>query len=65
MIEIVGVNEGKEYEAALHLRERIVAVRPELSQHQDDHIKILVGLKLYGHRIEDIDLFVIGHFSEP
>lgn len=65
MIEIVGVNEGKEYEAALHLRERIVAVWPELSQHHDDHIKIFVGLKLYGHGIEDIDLVVIGHFSEP
>jgi len=65
MIEIVGVNEGKEYEAAVHLRSRILTVWPDLSQHQDDHIKIFVGLKLYGHSIEDIDLLVIGQFSEP
>ena len=30
-----------------------------------DHVKIFVGLKLYGHRIEDIDLVVIGHFAKP
>lgn len=65
MIELVGVGEGKEYEAALHLRKLVLAVWPDLSQHPDDHVKIFVGLKLYGHPIEDIDLFVVGHFSEP
>lgn len=65
MIEIVGVNEGKEYEAAVHIRDRILAVWPDLSQHRDVHIKIFVGLKLYGQPIEDIDILVIGHFSEP
>ena len=62
MIELVGVGEGQEYEAALHLRKQILAVWPDLSQHTDDHVKIFVGLKLYGHPIEDIDLFVVGHF---
>lgn len=65
MIEIIGVGEGQEYEAALHLRKQIIATWPDLSQHPHDHIKIFVGLKLYGHPIEDIDLFVVGHFSEP
>ncbi|MBB6014468.1 hypothetical protein HNR59_003863 [Aquamicrobium lusatiense] len=65
MIELVGVGEGKEYEAALHLRKQLLAVWPDLSQHPDDHVKIFVGLKLYGHPIEDIDLFVVGQFSEP
>lgn len=65
MIEIVGAGEGKEFEAATHLRRQILAVWPDLSQHPDDHIKIFVGLKLYGQAIEDIDLFVVGHFSEP
>ena len=65
MIELVGVGEGQEYEAALHLRKQILAVWPDLSQHTYDHVKIFVGLKLYGHPIEDIDLFVVGHFSEP
>ena len=65
MIELVGVGKGQEYEAALHLRKQLLAVWPDLSQHPDDHVKIFVGLKLYGHPIEDIDLFVVGHFSEP
>ena len=65
MIELVGVSEGKEYEAALHLSKQLLAVWPDLSQNPDDHVKIFVGLKLYGHPIEDIDLFVVGQFSEP
>lgn len=65
MIEIVGANEGQEYEAAVHLRKLILAVWPDLSQHPDDHIKLFVSLKLYGQKYEDIDVFVVGHFSEP
>ena len=65
MIEILGVSEGREFEAATHLCKQILAVWPDISQSRDDHIKIFVGLKLYGHRIEDIDLVVIGHFAEP
>lgn len=65
MIDILGVNEGKEYEAALHLKKQIIAVWPDLSQSQQEHVKIFVGLKLYGHKLEDIDLIVVGHFSRP
>lgn len=65
MIEIVGANEGPEYEAALHMRKQLLKLWPDLSQHQNDHIKIFVSLKLYGQRIEDIDVFIVGHFSEP
>lgn len=65
MIELVGANEGQEYEAALHIRKQILAVWPDLSQHQDDHVKIFVSLKLYGQQHEDIDVLVIGQFSEP
>jgi len=65
MIEIVGANEGQEYEAAVHLRKLILAVWPDLSQHPDDHVKLFVSLKLYGQKYEDIDVFVVGHFSEP
>lgn len=63
MIEILGVNEGKEFEAATHLRRKILAVWPDLAQSPTDHVRIYVGLKLYGHRIEDLDLLVIGHFE--
>ena len=65
MIEIVGANEGQEYEAAVHLRKLILDVWPDLSQHPDDHVKLFVSLKLYGQKYEDIDVFVVGHFSEP
>jgi len=65
MIEIIGVNEGKEFEAAVHLRKQILAVWPDIGQSRHDKIKIFVGLKLYGRRIEDIDLVVIGHLDTP
>jgi len=65
MIEIIGVNEGSEFEAAVHLRKQILAIWPDLGQSQYDKIKIFVGLKLYGRRIEDIDLVVIGHMDTP
>jgi hypothetical protein len=63
VIEILGLNEGKEFEAALHLRKKILAPWPDLSQSETDHVKIFVGLKLYGYRIEDIDLVVLGSFG--
>ena len=65
MIELLGVKEGKEFEAAQHLRRQILAAWPDIGQSAKDHIKIFVGLKLYGYRLEDIDLVVIGHFSAP
>jgi GTPase SAR1 family protein len=65
LIELAGANEGQEYEAALNLRKQILAVWPDLSQNPDDHVKIFVSLKLYGQQYEDIDVFVVGHFSEP
>ncbi len=65
MIEIVGVLDGKEFEAARHIRSKMLAVWPDLSQSRTDHVKIFVGLKLYGYRVEDIDIVIIGHFARP
>lgn len=65
MIDILGVLDGKEYEAARHIRSKMLAVWPDLSQSRTDHVKIFVGLKLYGYRVEDIDIVVIGHFARP
>lgn len=65
MIEILGVLDGKEYEAARHIRSKMLAVWPDLSQSRADHVKIFVGLKLYGYRVEDIDIVVIAHFARP
>ncbi len=65
MIDILGVQEGQEFEAAQHLRKLVLKRWPDLAQSKDDVIKIFVGLKMYGYKIEDLDLIIIGHFSEP
>jgi hypothetical protein len=38
---------------------------PDLAQSKRDVVKIFVGLKLYGYRVEDLDLVVIGSFAAP
>ncbi len=65
MIEIIGVQEGQEYEAALHIRRLLLSVWPDLGQSRRDTVKIFVGFKMYGHSVEDLDLVVIGLFHEP
>jgi hypothetical protein len=37
MIEILGVNEGREFEAAIHLRKKILEVWPDIAQSKIDH----------------------------
>jgi len=51
MIEIVGPREGKEFEAALHFRNQVLARWP-IARSVSDQMKIFVSLKLYGYRIE-------------
>lgn len=65
MIEIFGVTEGEEYAAAVHLREQMVWLWPDLAQDEGDQVKIFVGHKMYGHKIEDLDLVVLANFKEP
>lgn len=64
MIEILGLNEGREFEAAKHLKRKLLDLWPDLNRSRKDIVKIFVGLKLYGHQIEDLDLILIGHFSQ-
>ena len=64
MIEIVGLSEGQEYEAAVHIRRLLLRLWPDLAQSQKDTVRIFVGLKLYGYKVEDLDLVVIGRFSD-
>ena len=63
MILIVGVQEGSEYEAAVHLRRLILNLWPDLAQSRTDIVKIFVGFKMYGYKIEDLDLVVVGSFA--
>ncbi|WP_322886019.1 AAA family ATPase (plasmid) [Sinorhizobium medicae] len=65
MIEIVGVQEGQEHEAALHIRRLLLNVWPDLGQGRRDTVKIFVGFKMYGQSVEDLDLVVVGVFDEP
>lgn len=65
MIEIVGLQEGNEYSAALHLRRLLLNLWPDLGQSKTDVAKIFVGLKIYGQRVEDLDLVVIASFDTP
>jgi len=63
VIQIVGVQEGPEYEAAVHLRRLILNLWPDLAQSRHDIVKIFVGFKMYGYKVEDLDLVVIGSFA--
>ncbi|MGV2113736.1 RNA helicase [Agrobacterium salinitolerans] len=65
MIEIVGVKEGQEFEAALHIRRLLLNVWPDLAQNRRDKVKIFVGFKMYGQAVEDLDLVVVGLLDEP
>ncbi len=65
MILITGVTEGGEHAAAKRLERRMLDLWPDLAQSQDDVVRIFVGLKMHGQKIEDLDLVVIGSFAEP
>jgi hypothetical protein len=63
VIQIVGVQEGSEYDAAVHLRRLMLNLWPDLAQSRSDIVKIFVGFKMYGYKVEDLDLIVIGSFT--
>lgn len=65
MIEILGVNSGQEYEAAVHLRKQMLKLWPDLAQSKDDIVKIFVGFKMYGYKFQDLDIIVVGSFATP
>jgi hypothetical protein len=65
VIEILGVLEGQEYEAALHVRRLLLKLWPDLAQSREDIVKIFVGFKMYGYKVEDLDLIVVGQFASP
>lgn len=65
MIEISGVAEGDEYAAAKRLQRRLLDLWPELARSRTDTVRIFVGLKLHGQKLEDLDLVVVGSFEEP
>ncbi len=64
MIEITGVAEGDEYAAAKRLERRLLDLWPDLARSKSDTVRIFVGLKMHGQKIEDLDLVVIGMFED-
>lgn len=64
MIIISGVTEGDEYAAAKRLERRLLDLWPDLARSKTDHVRIFVGLKMHGQKIEDLDLIVVGKFAE-
>ena len=65
MIEITGVTEGDEYAAAKRLERRMLDLWPDLARSRTDTVRIFVGLKMHGQKLEDLDLVVIGSFETP
>lgn len=63
MIEITGVAEGDEYAAAKRLERRIIDLWPDLARSRTDTVRIFVGLKMHGQKLEDLDLVVVGSFE--
>lgn len=65
MIEITGITEGDEYAAAKRLERRMLDLWPDLARSRTDVVRIFVGLKMHGQKLEDLDLVVIGSFESP
>jgi hypothetical protein len=65
VIEILGVLEGQEHEAAVHVRRLLLKLWPDLAQSREDIVKIFVGFKMYGYKVEDLDLIVVGQLAAP
>jgi AAA domain len=64
VIKIDGVTEGDEFGAAKRLERRILDLWPDLARSRTDTVRIFVGLKMHGQKIEDLDLVVIGSFED-
>jgi hypothetical protein len=65
MIEISGVREGDEFEAAKELERRLLRLWPDLARSKTDVVRMFVGLKMHGQQVEDLDLVVVGSFADP
>ncbi|MBL8649646.1 MAG: AAA family ATPase [Sphingopyxis sp.] len=58
------MTDGDEYAAAKRLERRLLDLWPDLARSKTDMVRIFVGLKMHGQKIEDLDLVVIGTFAE-
>jgi hypothetical protein len=64
MIELLGSNEGREYEAALRLRGLILESWPWLESDSTSTVKIIAGVQCHGQSKRDLDIVLLGNFSD-
>lgn len=65
MLELIGEEGSVEWRAANALKHRIQKLWPDLTDHQDDEIRLHVAVKMFGRKAQDLDLVLLAHFSEP
>jgi len=42
------------------VRRLLLKLWPDLAQSREDIVKIFVGFKMYGYKVEDLDLIVVA-----
>ncbi len=64
MIEVSGEAGTAEHDASLAIKDALAKTWPglEASPASDDHVRIVSGVKLSGHRVSDVDIVVAGLF---
>jgi hypothetical protein len=64
MIELLGSKEGREYKAALKLCDLLLESWPWLETDPHSDAKIIVGVQCHGQSHRDLDIVLLGSFSE-
>lgn len=64
MIEILGNNEGSEFEAAVRLRDMLLESWAWVENDQSSNVKIIAGVQCHGQSPRDLDIVLLGSFSQ-
>ena len=65
MIEVLGDPTSNEFKAATDLKDRILALWPEITTNDKHQIAIICGIKCHKKNTKDIDILVMGSFPQP
>ena len=64
MIELIGPEHGDERRAAEWLRDGLLQLWPDLADSKADRVRIHAAAKLFGYRVQDLDVLLLAHFGE-
>ena len=64
MIDLVGPDTGPERAAAEWLRDGLLSQWPDLARSRGDQIRIHAAAKLFGYRVQDLDVLLLAQFAE-